>query len=260
MELDKANQPVNPSETFVQTPNTEYHVNNQRGTFLVILSLLVLLLVVGVYYLGAQSNNSQTLQVANPSPTASQQVDVVTSPTTTPSITNNVNEWKTHTNTLHKYTVKYPPNFPRSNDIGNGETENSTIFGCDGESYCLPPYYISVMPYPSGTSRDTNIYNSLSNPTIDKIFTLKVGDELDQETTYDIGGKWNFSTRYKRLADETINGEEFLIIENPKWYGGSDRRLFKKKNNKIYMIGSTYPTPEQLNTFKNIYSSFKFTN
>lgn len=91
-----------------------------------------------------------------------------------------------------------------------------------------------------------------------KVLNLKIGEELDKQTTQDMGGVWNLESKYKRLPDETINGATFLVIENPKWYGGSDRRLFLKKNNNIFLIGKTYNTPDELIQFKKFYSTFKF--
>jgi len=170
----------------------------------------------------------------------------------TPSTKGDLKVYRSSTN---KYEVKYPSRFPPSE-----ENPNSVIFGCNGseEGYCLPPYYISVLTL--GNAKDTNVHNSLTQSTIDKVFVLKTGDELDKATTEEIGGKWNFPTRYKRLDDELINGEKFLVIENPIAYGGSDRRLFINKNNKVYMIGGTYNGDRELNSFKEIYLSFKFIN
>ncbi|OGK09497.1 hypothetical protein A2767_03250 [Candidatus Roizmanbacteria bacterium RIFCSPHIGHO2_01_FULL_35_10] len=60
MDINNANQPVNPPITSVQNPIPEHQANNQRGSFPLIAGVLVLLLVVGggAYYLGTQKNNS----------------------------------------------------------------------------------------------------------------------------------------------------------------------------------------------------------
>lgn len=210
---------------------------------LVLVGILVIVAVGGVFYLNKFSNPKQFF------------TEVITSPTPAADETTN---WKTYTNNINNYQVKYPPNLVVTNGFNSGEVKDSALFDYRDPKFGLPQYYVSIISDPTTSSRDINVYNSLSQSTINKIFVLKVGDELDQQTTYDIGGEWNFPSKYKRLTDEIINGKTFLVLENPKWYGGSDRRLFIRENRKVYMIGKTYNGGEQLQAFKKFYLSFKF--
>lgn len=220
--------------------------------------LIVAGLVSVVFYLGRSTTNHPT---PSPSPVISPAAYIPSSTErqkAAPSPSQETTGWKTYTNTINNYQVKYPPNLVVTNGLNSGEVKDSALFDYPDPKFGLPQYYISVIADPTASSRDINIYNSLSQPTINKIFALKVSDELDQQTTYDIGGEWNFPSKYKRLTDEIINGKTFLVLENPKWYGGSDRRLFIRENRKIYMIGKTYNGEEQLQVFKKFYLSFKF--
>ncbi len=251
----------------------------QRGHSLIFLLIGILFLVIvagGAYYLG-KSNTPQpkacTLEAkvcSDGSSVGRVGPNCEFAPCPSPSSTNSAvspapngagetANWKTYTNSLNKYQVMYPSTLVAKNDLGAGNNLNNTIFDYPpGPGVDMPPYYISVITFSLGTTQNPNVYNSLSKPVLDKIFALKVNEETDRKTTIEIGGSWNYPTNYKRLADAIINGEGFLVIENPKWYGDSDRRLLINRDDKIYMIGTTYQTVDQLKTFQNLYSTFKF--
>lgn len=109
MDVNEPNQTVNPSEAPSQP--IQHPINNQRGNFLIILGVLVLLLVVGggAYYLGTQ--NGQTKNIDTQLPMSSQ---INTSPTSipvatqVPSSTETAN-WKIYIHPQYKYSIKYPP-------------------------------------------------------------------------------------------------------------------------------------------------------
>lgn len=281
MEENNPNQSINSYETSIPPQPVSNLIKNKKGFFPIILGVLVLLVIVGggAYYLGTQNKSTKQSTINTPSPTIStQQNNVATSPAySNGSVSTN---WKTYKNTKYGYTVRYPPTIDITSSNPDGkveqvktlemkpvssdekvpvETANSICFDAENHPYFGPcPYYISVMNEPQGSTRDSEIYNSLSQPTLDKIFALKVGEELDKKTTQDIGGVWEFPTHYKRLPDEIVNGLNFIVIENPNGYGGSNRILFLRKGGKIYMTGITYQKDDQLKEFQQFYSSLTF--
>ena len=97
--MNNTNQPVNPSETPVQS--TPAPLNNKRGFFLAVLGVLVLLVVVGsgAYYLGTQKNNASN-QMYNTTPLPT----ITSNPTPIP----NTTSLKTYTNTKYGYSINVP--------------------------------------------------------------------------------------------------------------------------------------------------------
>lgn len=236
--------PVQPSVEKPEQQASAPKVSRNPKIFFGIFIILALIasFVAGGFILGTKSNSDQTRPQVSATPTVSPILD----PTA---------NWKTYVNSQHGYSVKYPSNLKIDEN-----TLNSAIFNIIQTSpgpSGFPTFYISVMPNPAGSVRDSNIYDSLSQPTLDKIFNLRVGEELDQVTARDLGGFWNINMQYKRLNDEIIDNNNFLVLENLKAYGGvTDKRLFLKMNDKIYMIGAYNFT----NNFKLFYSTFKFTD
>lgn len=157
-------------------------------------------------------------------------------------------------NTKYSYSVSYPSVLVPI----TSENDPSVLFEYPRYRSGSPIFYISVFSYSKGIDRDTAVYNNVSQNTIERVLSLKIGETVDRTTTYDIGGAWNQKTDYKRLEDAVVNGESFLVIEN-NGYGGVDRRLFLKKNNYIYMLGTHYQDDQRLIDFQKFYSSFKFT-
>lgn len=224
--------------------------------------LFILFPFVG-FYLGIQHQKKLSLPL-----------DSITQTTNVP------NDWKSYSNTKYNFTVSYPPTGEWGEGQPDGSMKNpqtapvipntdqktpisetdSVYFELDAPIYQLPLFYISVQPDPAGTTRDEDIYESLPQVTIDKIFALPVGGALDKETSIEIGAMLTTSPGvYTRLPDENINGLDFLVIDNPHAYGGESRRLFLKRNGKMYMMGTTYNTAQNLKEFEHFSSSFKFT-
>lgn len=266
MEVNSPNQP----ETSTQPHPVQTPVINQKGFFPIILGVLVLLLVVGggAYYLGTQNKSTKQSSVNTPSLTIStQQNNVDTSPASSnASIPTN---WKTYNNTKYSYSVSFPSALEATNSergtIVNAENSDSVMFDYPNPDFGIPPYYISVTSESQGSTGNFGTYGTLSQPTLDKIFALKVGEELDKKTSEHIIGSSEVPTNYKRLPDETVNGLNFIGIEIPAWYTGSSgsishRILFLRKNGKIYSTGITYHKDDQdrLKEFQQFYSSLTF--
>jgi hypothetical protein len=242
------------------------------------LSLFILFPIIG-FYEGMQYQKintefpvAQTLQTENPK--------MVISQPTQAQISDQMEKWKTYTDTANGFTVQYPPTIVSNRIRNDGTTEeNATVeLLASGDATGVivdeanpkfgPAYlYISIMKEPFKSPNPNTIYNAFPNQsTIDKIFALQVGEELDKKTTKEIGGDWDLPGVYKRLPDVNANGLTFRVIENPKGYGGINRLLLLRRNGKVYMTGiiqsdntSDY-AKKYAKVFEQFYSSFKFTN
>jgi hypothetical protein len=188
-------------------------------------------------------------------------------------------DWKMYTNVKYGYSVSYPPTIDVYNTTAGGniektaaypliakstdttqqaETADSIDFNSADDQYSgPPPYSIAVISYPSETAIDTT---PLSQETLNKIFALQVGEELDSQTSKNIDGDLPNLAHYKRLRDITVNSNTFVVIENPNGHGGLDRRLFLRKSGKVFITGKTYNNAKTLHEFELFYSSLKFTN
>lgn len=276
MDVENYPQTTTPSKEPVTQPVQK--INKKKIYFLTFLGAFFLLTIIiggGVYYLGIRNKNqSQLTKDTQGKQQNNGYTNLTASQNTVPK------NWKTYKNTKYGYTVSYPATIDIGNLNPNGKFEqievlemkpvsfdqkipvgitNSVCFDAENSPYFGPcPYYISVISESQRSTRNSEIYNSLSQQTLNKIFALRVGQDLDKKTTQDVGGNWEFPTRYKRLPDETVNGLNFIVIENPKWYGGSNRILFLRKNGNIYITGITYQTEDELKRFQQFYSSLKF--
>ena len=91
-----------PSDPIEVGPKTAYPPPRFLPKSLAIIGLIIIgiIFAVGIYKLGQNSQKTEDLVVATPTPTITQ------SPTLTPS--DETADWKTYTNTGSKYSVKYP--------------------------------------------------------------------------------------------------------------------------------------------------------
>lgn len=245
--------------------------------------LIVLILIIGGVYVA--SNTQEPAAIPPLKPTVIPQVTIPDIPTLTsqPSPGHTVPaDWKTYTNTNYGYEVKYPPTLeiikygpeperkvlekktyelkPISANKLPVETTNSIDFDIPSHPYAgSVPYYITVVDYPSAnSSKNYPVTNGLSQAALDKIFALQIGDEIDKNTTYEIGGKWNQKTNYKRLPDIHSNSLDFFVIENLEGYKGTHRVVLLKKDGKVFITGLTYTVQKELKDFDIFLSSFKF--
>lgn len=177
----------------------------------------------------------------------------------------NTSTWETYTNDKYKFAVKYPSTVSVSNGSGSDKDLRNTLFNNVSGGPGLPDFWISIQPYTNNTREIVGIYNSLPQSIIDKIFSLKVGAALDQETTDKIVGTREVKEQFKRLPDEVTGSARFLVIEIPhrSSYGSAEsvfyeRRLFLKEGNQILQVGVNYIKDEQLETFKQFIATLQF--
>lgn len=188
-------------------------------------------------------------------------------------------DWKTYTNSKYGFSVKYPSTGKWSETQEDGsvtnsqtarvvidndyneplDSANSVRFELDAPEFGLPLFYISVLNDPSESEDSPQVYNALSGQTLEKIFALNIGDSLDTMTSQEITN-WDLPGVYTRLPDVQSDSLTFLVIENPQVYGGKDKRLFLKRNGKIFMIGKTYTQEKELKEFEQFYTSLNFNN
>lgn len=240
--------------------STQSPSNNSSFSFKRILPIaaavvLLIAIVGGTYLLGTKKNNSKTISQVTPT--------VTPTPTTDPAA-----NWKTYTNTKYGYSIKYPDDRPIYNAIAKSKDEELVgldttpfvMFGCSGFGIgvCNPTFTLRVNDLSQTGLKIPEIY--LSQAQLDTIFHLKVGDQVDKETTYTLGGEWNQKTNYTRLTDQVNDNASFLTLDNPSGYDGSSRIWFLMKDSLLYRFECRYINPEILNTCQAVISTFKFTN
>ena len=167
-----------------------------------------------------------------------------------------IKDWKTYKNADYHFSAKYPSTtivyqLAQDGSIQDTKTfpvsvkvaSNSVMFTPDQKLAGPPLYYVKINPF--------------SQETTDKIFDLKIDGNLDKHTSNELSGK-KVAGVYKRLPDEKINGNTFLVLENPQGYSGRERLLLIKNDGSVYMTGLTYQNEEKLYDFYLFYSSLKF--
>lgn len=228
----------------------------RKGFVSVIVLVALVVAAFGFFFLystnkeSKQENDmSRQLVAQSPSPSPSANPE--------PQQTKETTNWKTYINYKNSYGIKYPPNLVITD--GTGASEDSVIFDYPEGHFGIPALYISVMPDPPAEEHDINIYNSPPRSIVEEVYSLQVGGEANYDVTDSLNGVLMVKkNKYKRLPDQVINGERFLVIELLEGYGGNDRRLFLKKNNKIYMTGFAYNRVSDLSLFNNFLATFKF--
>lgn len=239
------------------SPNNS-SINNQKGIWLPIIGVTLVVIIVGVgaYYLGARKNNAITPQITSQTPTSQPSPTSIAQPTTSSVDKENL---ETYTNSKFNYSVKYPSNLELSQiDLQNAPY--SAIFNIkqtEPGPVGFPSLYISVIP-DGFTNTGSVVYNFMPADVINSFYTMSVGDVKQTQT-----GTYSEFWTYKKLQNTTVAGQKGIVIENSKvWEGGNglvDRRVYIKKNGYTYMIGTYYQTPQELNTFQNFLSNFTFT-
>jgi hypothetical protein len=219
-----------------------------------IIVIAILLFTAGIYFFRSPRSleelENNILKVPGPSPL----IIKVSSPSA-------ILNWKTYINSQYNYSFKYPPYLVMWD--GNGTRMDSVIVDYDTTVGApgIPPFFISVLPSPPAEIHDINIYDSPGKATVDKVFSIKIGDYADSSVTIDLNGDWNQKGAYIRLPDQIVNDQRFRVVEIKDGYGGStNRKLFLKKGGYIFMAGVTYNinTPDRLVLFNDILSTLIF--
>ncbi|MDP3994865.1 MAG: hypothetical protein Q8P91_03460 [bacterium] len=215
-----------------------YSIVRQKGFApLVIILAITILGVVG--YFGYKNYWPKLQSVVAPIP-------ATTSDTTA--------NWKTYANTRFGYSVKYFPTL--STDIDDSyysqlfeNVPNSGFFRTP-----LPDLYISVIPN-GFKNTDYEVYNFMPANIIDQFFNMKIGSTLQTKKSEFA----KFST-YKKIADTNVANLKGTTVENYNVfsYNGTERRVFIKKGNYTYMIGTYYTDLNELENFQKSLSTFKF--
>jgi len=158
--------------------------------------------------------------------------------------------WETYVNKNNSYSVSYPDTLELS------ETKYTTVFTLNNSSEGIPGFpllYVSVIP--DGFENDKEVYNFMSQTTINKIFSLRDSESIQTEAGPD-SEYWTFT----RLAAFSVSGSQGVMIENKNVYQGQgliNRRILVRGTNKTYIIGSYYSTQQELNALQMFLNSFK---
>ncbi len=251
-EMNNPNQPVNSSQTTIESQSISNPANYQKGFFPVILGVLVLLLAVGggVYYLGTQKNQT-TGQTTAP-----------TNPISTPSVSNeSTNDWKTLTNARFGYLFKYPSN-----------KYNETIYTTEPFLYTVqycPTKKLEDCAFPSNIFQ-VNAYDNPQNTDIEN--WLKTSSSSPVYKQGKINCNFNDPRTIKSTKDflgQTAITYEFAIDQDtatgvckgvPLEGGGKYKYIFAERKNRIYWISISLASKEVYSELEQILQTFSFTD
>jgi hypothetical protein len=133
-------------------------------------------------------------------------------------------------------------------------TPYSRVFtrrGTEGPSF--PVFYVTVVP--NGlTNEQADAYNFVAAETLRSLASLAIGSSTAFDAIPD------YST-FTRLENTSVNGREALVIENSQvWEGGQDikdRRVITPGQDKVYMLGTYYDSPDDLENFQKALGAFQ---
>ena len=101
METDKSPQEISTTQAPLENESIHKSLLNQKGSFLLILGVVVILVLgTGGYLLTMNKNQNPNKYISQPTPTSTQ-----------PTPSNETANWKTYTEILSDYSIKYPPTF-----------------------------------------------------------------------------------------------------------------------------------------------------
>lgn len=229
MEENNSNQSANLSESPAQTQPVSNPINNQKGFFPIILGVSILLIVVGggAYYLGTQ-NSGKTTQPQNSN--AQSATNPTSSPVVTqPSQVDKTSGWESYISVKHGYEIKYP-NFLVH--------EAETYQGIGGEvttDSWLPQtknYSISVYSYQEGVNTKLEF---IAKTEADESI-LVTGQQVR-----------------KLVGTGIISDKGTLIHVGPVKNKGVNYMF-------IFTSGNQKATVDDLTTFDQMLSTFKFIN
>lgn len=250
MEVENAQQQVNQGNNLNQSPPSVNPITNQKGNFLLIIGVVVLVLVIGA---GAYYLRTRKPATIVPSPTS-----VITSPTPqvtpTSSPTDETANWKTYTSEDASFSFKYPSDWiyeaKKSTLEIQGKKYNATSILAGRpltEDQRKAQGYIDINNAPKTYNDFSLAYATHAD------FTNLSADNLVEELI-------------KKRASEVDNPKTLLLTNNiqAKEVGYGCQAycidvLFR--NNNAIFDASTGPNAEaNIATLRQILSTLKFTN
>lgn len=145
--------------------------------------------------------------------------------------------WKTYKSMLYGYSVKLPP------ELFTDEIVNRVDIKTKPPGY--PSASISVVTSP----------NDFEFKFLSQFLSMKINDQKK------ISGEFDGFNIFKRLPNEIVADDTVMVFENSKVYEfiGKGRKWIIQKGEKTYMLNLYYQTDEELNKYKMIFSTLKFT-
>ena len=133
-------------------------------------------------------------------------------------------------------------------------TPYSRVFsqrGAGGPSF--PVFYVTVVPN-GFTNEQAQAYNFVAAETLRGLWNVAIG------STAVLDGLPDYST-FARLENTSVNGRDAVVIENGRvWEGGQDtkdRRVIILGQDKVYMLGTYYDSPDDLENFQKALGTFQ---
>ena len=246
--MENAQEQVNQEGNLNQNLPSVNPVANQRGNFLLIIGVIVLILVIGAggYFLYQKQTSK---------PTNSSQISP---PTTSPTLDETAN-WKTYTNAKYGYSFKYPPKLT-SIELSPDKGEMVVSIAGKSEGSSDEGYYTGLFNISSFIPGDT-LYDS--DEIAKELLALKVGDQY-QPADRLIGNLTSTYPTYKRLSGMTISGVQAKVFETKSTDGGLLKKFYVSNKDTNYLIVSDFYStqseyyPQEL--YDQILSTFKFTD
>jgi hypothetical protein len=201
------------------------------------------LITAGCIMLATLGSGAYVLAIRNNPPTS-----LRTSPTPLPNSeqTDLIANWKTYTNSIYGYSIRYPSDFSIINPIDNtydiASTPHSIKVGTsNAEGVNWPFFYINVIP-PAGLLPGTYNNDGLMQNLLEYINSIKVGDVIKAKNM-------PFNIEFIRRDNMRINGYIAYVFESTSYY---ERRIIIQQNGITYVIGG-YFNPDKPGDDKQFY-------
>jgi hypothetical protein len=161
-------------------------------------------------------------------------------------------DWPAYSDETFGFSFAHPPNWE-----GPEETEQSRLFylkQAEPAGPAFPAFYVTVMPE-GYTNADFEAYNFWSAEEVASALALEVGEAGA------VRGAEGYNI-YTRLSDvTTVAGLTGSVVESERvWEGGPDtrdRRVLLTHDGTLYMLGTYYTTPEELQVFERVVGTFE---
>jgi hypothetical protein len=151
--------------------------------------------------------------------------------------------WSTYSDAALGVSLAIPPEWELCQNTG--QSRLFCLKQAEPTGPAFPRFYVTVLPQ-GFTNADASAYNFISEEHVKALMALPVGSS---RATNDLPA---YST-FTRLADTTVNDLPAVTIENSKvWEGGpdtKDRRALVTVGTSVYMFGTYYETPAQIEAF-----------